>query len=421
MKVVILGAGVVGVAAAYLLGERGHQVEVIERNPEAASETSFANGGQLSFSHAEPWANPMVLSKVFKWMFQKDAPLVMRFSADPHMMLWSLSFLRNCLKDRCDANSLTLLRLGIYSKGMMEKIRVMSGIEFDNLREGILHTYSSASDMHHAAAQAEFQNKMSGDSQTMQVLDREGCIRKEPTLAHSSRPLAGGVFCSIDESGDICTFTRRLAAICEKEFGATFHYNSDIQYIDTQGERIAGVKTNKGMVTGDVYMMAMGSFSYLALKRIGVRVPIYPMKGYSITAPLPDVHAGPTVSITDNENKIVISRLGNRLRAAGTAEFAGYNMDVREARVAPIVRVTKSWFPRADYSDGAMTKWACLRPSTPDGPPILGPTKYKNLVMNTGHGTLGWTQAAGSAKILADIIDGRPTDIALTGLTIDRY
>ena len=418
MKITILGAGVIGITTAYILGERGYEVEVIDRCPEAAGETSHANGGQLSFSHAEPWANPLVLGKVFSWMFKKDAPLVLRPSLDPHMLAWSLSFLKNCQKGPCDTNSINLLRLGIYSKKVMEKIRVMSGVKFDNLRAGILHFYTSEADMEHAVKQAEFQNRFSGGTSTMQVLDRAGCLNREPTLQHSQRNIVGGVFCEMDESGDAGEFTRQLAHVCEKEFGVRFSYDTTIQRIETEKGRIRRIVTDKGNREADAYIVATGSFSYLHLKQVGIRVPIYPMKGYSITVPMGPY--APTLSMTDNENKIVLSRLGNRLRVAGTAEFAGYNMDVRQERIDPILRATKTIFPHADYSEETMSKWACLRPSTPDGLPIIGKTKYDNLFLNTGHGTLGWTQAAGSANLLADIIGNRETEIALTGLTLGR-
>lgn len=419
MKIVILGAGVIGVTTAYLLAERGHEVEVIDRQPEPAAETSYANGGQLSFSHAEPWANPYVLSKVFGWMFKKDAPLVLKPSLDPHMMSWSLSFLRNCLADRCNMNAVTLLRLGIYSKQVMEKIRVTSGVSFDNMRTGIMHIYTGEKDFDHAKKQAEFQNKFSGSNFSMEVLNRDACYQKEPTLQHSERQITGGVFCAIDESGDCGKFTQHLARIAEKDLKVKFTYNTEISRIETDGGRIKSVMTSQGIKFADAFVMCMGSYSYIHLRKLGIKVPIYPMKGYSITMPV-GKH-GPSLSITDNEKKIVVSRLGDRLRAAGTAEFAGYNTSVRDERVQPIIDATRSWFPHADYSEENMFKWACLRPSTPDGPPIIGRSKYSNLFLNTGHGTLGWTQAAGSANLLADVIDGHDTEISLTGMTVDRF
>ncbi len=415
MKVLILGAGVIGVTSAYLLGERGHDVTVIDRGAEPASECSHANGGQLSFSHAEPWANPLVLGKVFKWMFKKDSPIVLKPSLDPHMLRWTLSFLMNCQKAHCDTNSVNLLRLGIYSKQVMEKIRIMSGVQFDNVRNGILHIYTCDQDMEHAAHQAEYQNKFSGGTASMDILDAAQCLQKEPTLQHTQRDIKGGVYCHIDECGDAGMFTRELAKICTQQYGVEFNTGTTIERIETKGDQITGVITDKGKLTADAYVMALGSFSYQQLKKIGVRVPIYPMKGYSVTVPAGDM--APTMSITDNENKIVISRLGNRMRAAGTAEFAGYNMAVKDDRVTPIVRAMQSLFPHADYRDENIQKWACLRPSTPDGLPRIGRCKYRNLYLNTGHGTLGWTQAAGSANLLADVMEARDTEIALTGMS----
>lgn len=419
MKITILGAGVIGVTAAYVLAERGHEVEVIERGPEAGAECSFANGGQLSYSHAEPWANPHMMAKVFRWMFKEDAPLVLKPSLDPHMMHWGLAFLRNCLKDRCDMNSVNLLRLGIYSKQVMERIRVTSGVPFDNLRTGILHIYTSESDFDHAQKQAAYQNKFSGSNFSMEVLNRDAVMQKEPTLQHSNRNIVGGVFCAIDESGDCGKFTQNLGAIAARDFKVEFNYDTTVHSINVEGDRIKSVMTDKGLKFADAFVMAMGSYSYPALKRIGIKVPVYPMKGYSITMPVGKY--APGMSITDNENKVVVTRLGDRLRAAGTAEFAGYNTDVKDSRIAPILRATQSLFPDTDFSDENMFKWACLRPSTPDGPPIIGRSKYSNLFLNTGHGTLGWTQAAGSANLLADVMEKRQTEIALTGMTVDRF
>lgn len=418
MKITILGAGVIGVTTAYLLAERGHEVEVIERQPHAAGETSHANGGQLSFAHAEPWANPLVLKKVFGWMFKEDAPLVLKPSLDPHMFKWTVQFLLNCQKSRCDANSLNLLRLGLYSKKVTEKIRITSGVEFDNSRNGILHLYTSQKDLDHAGIQAEFQNKYSGGTRIMDPISREECLTKEPTLRHAERNIVGGVFCSVDEGGDCGMFTENLAVIAARDFGVKFSYNTTVERIIEEKGRITSVVTDKGTIKSDLFVVAMGSYSYHLLKQVGIHVPVYPMKGYSITVPSGDFK--PSVSITDNENKIVVTPLGKRLRAAGTAEFAGYNHDVNEKRIAPILRATKTWYPKADYSEATLEKWACLRPSTPDGLPIIGRSKFENLYINTGHGTLGWTQAGGSANLLADIIDGHKTEIAMSGLDASR-
>jgi len=415
MKILILGAGVIGVSAAYVLASRGHQVEIIERQGASGCETSFANGGQLSFSHAEPWANPGVLPKVFKWMFKEDAPLVFRPRADMDMISWSLKFLANCTTGKAHANSVSLLRLNLYSKKMMEKIRTYSGIKFDNRREGILHLFSQQADFNHAVDQARFQEKLGCPAE---VADYKKCVQLEPALEHAGKPIVGGIFQPLDESGDAYSFTQELAKKCESEFKSVIHYNTQVRSINASGGRITSVTTDKGDHTADAYIMSLGSYSPIYLKPLGIRVPIYPMKGYSVT--FAANHFAPGLRLTDGEHKIVYSRLGDRLRIAGTAEFAGYNTQVRPERVAPIVRAVKGLFPKCEFGD-PISEWACLRPSTPDGPPIIGKTKYSNFYMNTGHGTLGWTQCAGSASLIADIIDGRPTEISLDGLTVDRY
>lgn len=416
MKIVILGAGVIGVTTAYVLGSRGHEVEVIERQPEAGRETSFANGGQLSYSHAEPWANPSVLPKIFKWMFKDDAPLVLRPRADIEMIKWGISFLRNCTHGRAQKNSVTLLRLGLYSKKKMEQIRTFSGVQFENRREGILHIYSTSKDMDAAIGQAKFQEKLGCPTE---VVGPKRCVTLEPALEHAGRPIVGGVFQPLDESGDACAFTQKLAALSTKEFKTQFHYNTEIQSIETDGSgRITSVISSNGKHKADLYIMCMGSYSPLLLKPLGIHVPIYPMKGYSVT--FKANHYSPHISLTDGQNKIVYSRLGELLRIAGTAEFAGHNAEVRAKRIAPIVRAVKELFPKCEFTD-PVSEWACLRPSTPDGPPIIGKTKYSNLMMNTGHGTLGWTQCAGSAALIADLVDNRPPEINLDGMEVDRF
>jgi len=415
MKIVILGAGVIGVSTAYMLGARGHEVEVIERNAASGLETSFANGGQLSFSHAEPWANPQVLSKIIKWSLRDDSPLVLRPRADIEMLKWGLRFLANCTESRAKTNSMNTLKLGMYSKKKMEWFRNFSGVKFDNIREGILHIFTDEKEMEGAIKQATFQHKFGCPSD---ILDAAKTIQMEPALAHSTHPVKGGIHESLDESGDIFTFTQGIAALCESDFNAQFHYDTAVQSIETEKGKITGIKTDKGIIKGDVYIMSLGSYTPIYLKPLGIHVPIYPMKGYSVTFPVN--HYSPTMSLTDTANKIVYSRLGNRLRVAGTAEFAGYNTEIKPHRIDPIVRAVKTLLPKCEY-DKPESEWACLRPSTPDGPPVIGKTKYPNLYMNTGHGTLGWTHAAGSAALIADIIEGRPTEISMDGLTLDRF
>jgi D-amino-acid dehydrogenase len=415
MKIIILGSGVIGVSAAYMLGSRGHEVEIIERQEESGRETSFANGGQLSFSHAEPWANPGVLPKVAKWMFRDDAPLVLRPRADMDMISWGLKFLMNCRAAPAHANSVTLLKLGLYSKKKMEQLRVFSGVSFDNRRDGILHLFSEAKEFDLAVKQARFQEKLGCPAD---IADAKKCIQIEPALEHAGRPVVGGIFQPLDESGDAFMFTQELAKRCVSEYKAVFRYGTQVRAINASGGKITSVTTDKGEHTADAYILSLGSYSPLYLRPLGIRVPIYPMKGYSVT--FPANHFTPSISLTDGEHKIVYSRLGDRLRIAGTAEFAGYNTAIRPERVAPIVRAVKALLPKCEFGSPE-TEWACLRPSTPDGPPVIGKTKYPNLYLNTGHGTLGWTQCAGSAALIADIVENRSTEISLDGLTAERF
>jgi D-amino-acid dehydrogenase len=415
MKILILGSGVIGVSAAYVLASRGHTVEVVERQANSALETSFANGGQLSFSHAEPWANPGTLPKALKWMFKDDAPLVLKPRADIDMLSWGLKFLMNCTAPRAHRSSVSLLKLGLYSKKKMEQLRTFSGVKFDNRREGILHVFSQAAEFSREVKQAKFQEKLGCPTE---IYDRKRCVQAEPALEHAGKPIVGGIFQPLDESGDAFVFTQELAKCAANEYKVAFHYGTCVKSINRDGKRITSVTTDKGDMTADAYIMSLGSYCPIYLKPLGIHLPIYPMKGYSVT--FAANHYTPSLSLTDGEHKIVYSRLGDRLRVAGTAEFAGYNTQVREERIAPIVRAVNGLFPKCEFG-APESQWACLRPSTPDGPPIIGKTPYENFYLNTGHGTLGWTQAAGSATLIADIIDKRPTEISLDGLTMERY
>lgn len=415
MKICVLGAGVLGVTSAYELARRGHEVTVLERNAEPARECSFANGGQLSYSHSEPWANPQVFPKLFKWMWQEDAPLVLRFKADPHMIRWGLLFLLNCAPAKARRHSETMLRLGLYSKKKMAELVADTNVEFHNIQKGILHVFDDQKEFDHAKKHAEFQYTL-GCAET--VMTTAEALAMEPTLANSKKNIVGAIHAPIDESGDIHLFTKNLAAQIATKYNVEFRYNTSIKSLHKQGDTISHVELENGeFVSGyDAYVMAMGAPSAIHLRQVGLYVPIYPMKGYSVS--LKANEHSPTVSITDTSLKLVYTRLGDRMRIAGTAEFAGYNYDIRKVRVDAITRGVKELFPLSDFS--TINEWACLRPSTPDGPPMIGKTPVNNLYMNTGHGTLGWTQAAGSARLLADVMDGKPTEIPLSGLEIGR-
>ncbi len=417
MKICILGAGVLGVTSAYELAKRGHEVTVVERQREPARECSFANGGQLSYSHAEPWANPHVFPKLFKWMWQDDAPLVLRPSTDPHMLRWGLLFLLNCLPSRARAHCEVMLRLGMYSKQKMAELMDDTKVNFHFLGNGTLHVFDNQKSLDGAKRHAEFQSKLGCDETPMSVAE---CFKLEPALANTTKKLVGGMYAPMDESGDIHVFTKNLADYCATKYGVKFLYNQNIALLHKADGHISHIEIegqHRDYLSGfDAYVMAMGAHSAPQLRTLGLYVPIYPMKGYSISFNASE-HC-PKVSITDDAAKQVYSLLGNRMRVAGTAEFARYNEQVRKVRIDPLKRGMNELFPSAPQEE--LTEWACLRPATPDGPPIIGKTPIANLFINSGHGTLGWTQAAGSSRLLADVVDNKPTEIPLSGLAIER-
>lgn len=415
MKIIIIGSGLLGVTTAYELGKRGHEVTVLERKQESAAETSYANGGQLSYSHGEPWANPHVLTKLLPWMFRSDAPLVLRPRADWQMIRWGLQFLRNCTQHRANINCVSMLRLGEYSRRKMAEIIRDTGVEFSYSDRGILHIYSTQKDFDQAKKQNAFQAKFGCQEK---VLTAEECYALEPTLTQSHRTIVGGIHAFMDASGDAYLFCKHLAEIATQRYNVSFRYGVTVESIRTDGDKVVALTTDQGEMSADSYVVAMGSYSPLLLRPLHIDLPIYPMKGYSITLPAND--ASPSISITDGTHKLVYSRLGKLLRVAGTAEFAGHNQAINEKRITPIIAAAKQLFPNAAWNE-TIDRWACLRPSTPDGPPVLGHTPYPNLFLNTGHGTLGWTQAAGSASIVSDYVEGNALEIMEHGLTMERY
>ncbi len=410
MKILVLGSGVVGVTAAYELGKRGHQVTVLDRQPESGRECSFATGGQLSYNAAEPWATHHVLPKLPGWLLDPESPLVFRLRADWQMLRWGVKFLLNCTPEHARANCVTLLRLGLYSRRKMDALRKETGIAFDYSTHGVLHIAGSEKDFDHAKRHSDFQAKFGGEHR---VLGRQECLALEPALAHSPASIVGGIHAYRDECGDTHLYSTALSKIAAERYAAKFHYGLSVEGLRTENGRVTAAVTDRGDFEADAYVMALGSYSSVFLRRIGIDIPVYPMKGYSITVAANEF--SPQGSITDGNRKIVYTRLGDRLRVAGTAELAGYNDALNERRIVPIVKAAKATFPKIDW-DNDIQKWACLRPTTPDGPPFLGKTPYNNLFLNTGHGTLGWTQAAGSAAVVADCIEGKPPEILLHGL-----
>jgi D-amino-acid dehydrogenase len=405
MKVVVLGAGVVGAASAWYLAKAGHEVTVLERRPAAGLETSFANGGQISVSHAEPWANPGAPLKVLKWLMREDAPLLFRLRADLAQWEWGLRFLYECLPGRTRDNIIQILAMANYSRSELQALRAETGIQYDQLMRGILHVYTEQKEFDAAIPAAKLMREYGCDRQ---IKTPEECFAIEPTLRHSSARIVGATYTASDESGDALKFTQGLTRLCEQR-GVVFRYGTEIRELLIEGGRVAGLVVMSGssqeILSADAYVVAMGSYSAQILRRAGIPVPIYPAKGYSITVPVAGHVGAPTVSITDDGAKLVFSRLGNRLRVAGTAELNGYNTDINRIRCEAIVKRTFALFPQAG-DRSRVEFWTGLRPATPSNVPYVGRTRYPNLYLNTGHGTLGWTMSCGSGHAIADIVSG---------------
>lgn len=414
MKVLVLGAGVVGAASAWYLGKAGHEVTVIDRHAAAGMETSFANGGQISVSHAQPWANPGAPLKLLKWLAREDAPLLFRLRADLRQWLWGLSFLRECLPARTRHNIRQLVRLGLYSRASLQALRAETGLQYDQLARGILHFYTSQRELDAAVEPVRVMRSYGCD---VEMATREQCLAIEPALA--SADVVGGSWTPTDESGDAHKFTQGLATLAA-ERGVKFRA-ARILALAAEGGRVAGVRIERAdlteeVVKADAYLVCLGSYSPLFTRPLGIYLNIYPAKGYSVTLPVADAARAYSVSMTDDEHKLVFSRLGDRLRIAGTAELDGYSTELNEVRCRAILRRTLELFPGA--GDPAQAQlWAGLRPATPSNVPYIGGTRYPNLFLNTGHGTLGWTHACGSGRALADIVSGRKPEIefAFTG------
>jgi D-amino-acid dehydrogenase len=411
MNIIVLGAGVIGTTSAWFLSKAGHQVTVVERELGPGLQTSFANGGQISVSHAEPWANPSAPLKVLKWLAKEDAPLLFRLRPDIHQWLWGLAFLRECTPARTRHNIRQIVNLGLYSRATLRELRRETGIEYDHLEAGILHFYTDPREFEAALEPAKLMRELGCDRE---VKTADECVAIEPALGAARERIAGATYTHSDESGDAHLFTQRLAALAAAK-GVDFRYGHTVLALDRAGGEVSGVRVadDHGRVSvleADAYVMAMGSYSPLLLRPIGVRVPIYPAKGYSVTMKVADPSRAHRVSLTDDEYKLVFSRLGDRLRIAGTAELTGYNTELNELRCRAIVKRAEALFPGAGDASSAQF-WTGLRPATPSNVPLIGRTRYPNLYLNTGHGTLGWTHSCGSARALSDIVDGRVPEI----------
>ncbi|PZU10211.1 D-amino acid dehydrogenase [Sphingomonas sp.] len=416
MKIVILGAGVIGVTSAWYLARAGHEVTVIDRQQGAALETSFANAGEISPGYASPWAAPGVPSKALRWLFMQHSPLILRPRADPAMLRWLVAMLGNCNTDAYRLNKSRMVRLAEYSRDVLVALREETGIHYDERSLGTLQLFRRQKDFDAIAKDVEV---LRADGVPFEVLDREGCTAAEPGLANSAVPIVGGLRLPHDETGDCFKFTTALAAMA-REAGVEFLFDRGIEAIVSSGGRIDHVRTDRGAITGDAYLVALGSYSPLLLAPLGLRLPVYPVKGYSITVPITDEARAPVSTLLDESLKIAITRLADRIRVGGMAEISGYSRDLPIARRNTLEHCVGSLFPGAGNLEAAQF-WTGLRPMTPDGTPVIGETPLPNLFLNTGHGTLGWTMACGSGRVIADIISGRAPDIASADLAISRY
>jgi len=414
MKILILGAGIIGTTTAWQLRQRGHDVEVVDRGEAAGMETSFANGGQISVSHAEPWATPHTIPQALAWLGRKDAPLLFHFRPfDVPLLLWSVAFLGNCLPERVHANIRAIVQLAIYSREQLQALRkTLSQTEgkdfnqeYDGLQKGILHFYTNQKAFAHAVKSARL---MRDFGLSREPVDVDACIRIEPQLYGARSILVGGDYTESDESGDAHRFAEALATRAAAA-GVVFHYGHTVTALESESGRVKGVRLADGSrLFADACVLALGSFSAPFLRPYGVSLPIYPAKGYSVTLPVPEGVDAPSVSLTDDEHKLVFSRLGNRLRIAGTAEFNGYDLDLNPIRCQAILARVRQIFPALLATPGVVegaTFWSGLRPSTPSNVPLLGKSALPGLWLNTGHGTLGWTLASGSAVALSDLME----------------
>jgi D-amino-acid dehydrogenase len=416
MNVLVLGSGVIGVSTAHYLAQAGHDVTVVDRQAEPALETSFANAGEISPGYSAPWAAPGLPFKAVKWLFMRHRPLVIWPILDPAMWIWGLRLLRNCTEARYDVNKNRMLRLAEYSRACLGALRADTGIRYDERMQGTLQLFRTDAQVEGAGADIAILEHF---GVRYELLDRAGCVRAEPALARVQQKIAGGLRLPGDETGDCFKFTQGLARIAAHA-GVTFRQGVHIRAVHAAGERITGVATDAGELTADAYVVALGSYSPLLLRSLGIAVPVYPVKGYSLTVPITDAAKAPESTVMDETYKVAVTRLGDRIRVGGTAELKGYNLALREARRDTLDHVVADLFPGGGDVARA-TFWTGLRPMTPDGPPVIGPTRYSNLYLNTGHGTLGWTMAAGSGRVLADLISGRRPEVDLDGLTLARY
>lgn len=416
MKVIVVGGGVIGVTTAYYLAEAGHEVVVYDRQKAPAQETSFANSGEISSGYASPLAAPGVPLKALKWLGMKDGPFSFRPKLDPKMWLWLARMLRNCTASRYAANKALMMPLAEYSRDMLRVLREGTGISYDERSHGTLQLFRTQQQLDGIASDVAVLDRF---DVPYEILDAAGCIAGEPGLAGARQGISGGLRLPDDETGDCRLFTERLAELCA-ERGVVFRFGKGVFSLEHWGGQVRQITSGDGRVGADAFVLAAGSYSERFMRKLQQRVPVYPLKGYSLTVPVADAARAPVSTVIDETYKVAVTRLGDRIRIGGTVEMSGFDLTLHESRRAPLERSLSELFGGAGNLREAHF-WCGLRPMTPDGPPIVGRTKLPNLYINTGHGMLGWTMACGSAKILADTISGREPEIDASGLGPERY
>lgn len=415
MKVLVLGAGVVGVTSAYYLARQGHEVTVIDRETTNAEETSFANAGQLSFGYSSPWAAPGIPLKAFKWLFTQHAPLSIRPDGSLFQLRWMYNMWRNCTPQRYAVNKERMLRLSAYSRQCFHALEDDTNIQFESRRKGTLQVFRTQKQLDDA--QRDMQ-ALSEAGVAHELVSADRLVEYEPALHQVSHKLVGGLRTPDDETGDCHLFTHALAKLAQ-DLGVQFRYGEVIQSLHQAGGQITGVQCASGLMQADAYLVALGSYSPLLLRGI-VDLPIYPMKGYSITVDIADTGRAPISTLLDETYKIALTRFDQRIRVGGMAEVVGYDTNLDNRRQRTLEMVLNDLFP-GSYKPGNVHFWTGLRPKTPDSTPIVGRTKLSNLFLNTGHGTLGWTMSCGSGQLIADIISDKATAIRSEDLGVERY
>ncbi len=416
MRVMVLGSGVIGTSVAYYLARAGHEVTVVDRQAGPALETSYANAGEVSPGYSAPWAGPGVPLKAIKWLLMHHRPLVVKPSFDPALWRWCLQMLANCNERAYAVNKERMVRLAEYSRDCLRALRADTGIRYDERTQGTLQLFRTQQQLDGVAKDIEVLRR---SGVPFEVLDRAGFVKVEPGLAATRDKFVGALRLPGDETGDCFKFTQELARMAQ-QLGANFRFGVSIRALQHNGERLTGVETDAGVLSADHVVLALGSYSTHLLAPLGIDVPVYPVKGFSITLPVTDAAQAPESTIMDETHKVAVTRLGDRIRVGGTAQLSGFDLGLSDARRRTLEHVVTDLFPHGgDVSRAEF--WTGLRPMTPDGTPIVGGTRYRNLSLATGHGTLGWTMAAGTGRVLADLISGREPEISLDGLTVERY